>query len=465
MAKSSYVKTTWLALAATLASGAVAVLLLSLELGGFGTALGVLAGAFAAGFAGLAAAGGLVLSRVRRGERGAADLYLASNAPRSESALGLRERSVRPGVLRRWAARVTLGHDFLVGDDVEVRSLAEIEATLDDTGRMNGLPFQAEMARYCGTRGRIFRSVDKIYDYGRTRLMRRLDGCVLLTELRCDGSAHGFCQARCYMIWNVAWLRRPKEPRAQVAPGHRGRIAPADGIDELADGTRRSRFHCQYTELHAASRPMGALEIGKELRPFIAGNVTFLTWIVGLGTRYFNAVQALRQGTAFPAMAPPTAPPPSGADSSLQAGDRVVVRSNTEISGTLNARNKHRGLWFDRDQLKYCGTEQRVLARVDQIIDDVHGQMLRMKTPCILLDGVDYSGESLSFSAQHDLFFWREAWLEKIDSSDSAQTRGTKPPTASPQSSQSPHGPALDAGVPGTSSGLPAAESGGSAKA
>ena len=54
-----------------------------------------------------------------------------------------------------------------------------------------------------------------------------------------------------------------------------------------------------------------------------------------------------------------------------------------------------------------------MLARVDRIIDDAHGQMLAMKTPCILLEGVDYSGEVLNFNAQQDLFFWREAWLEK----------------------------------------------------
>ena len=97
----------------------------------------------------------------------------------------------------------------------------------------------------------------------------------------------------------------------------------------------------------------------------------------------------------------------------LVPGDKVVVRPIVEIAGTLNDKGKHRGLWFDPDQIKHCGKPRTVLARVDRIIDDAHGQMLAMKTPCILLEGVDYSGEVLNFNAQQDLFFWREVWLEK----------------------------------------------------
>jgi len=79
----------------------------------------------------------------------------------------------------------------------------------------------------------------------------------------------------------------------------------------------------------------------------------------------------------------------------------------------LNRTYKNRGLWFDRDMVKHCGKRYRVLARVDRIIDDATGEMRTMKTPCVLLDGADYSGEFLNFNVQHDPFFWREAWLER----------------------------------------------------
>ena len=295
----------------------------------------------------------------------------------------------------------------------------EVElGTLDERGCLGGMPFQPEMVKYCGQRGRVFRSVDKIFDYGGTRVMRRLEGCVLLAGLRCGGEDHGQCQARCYLMWRTEWLRRPGEAARPAGSARalsqtaRGPASP-HGTETLPDGTTRPRYHCQFTQLQSASRPMGAWEIGKELRPLVAGNITLATWLVGLGTRLFNLVQKARGGTGYPGMPPrrpavvPIEPQP------LAPGDAVVVRPGLEIASTLNEKNKHRGLWFDRDQLKYCGTTHKVLARVERIIDDVHGQMLPMKTPCILLEGVDYSGESLNFSAQHDLFFWREVWLKK----------------------------------------------------
>lgn len=362
----------------------------------------------------LAASGAVVLERHRRAHEGGAELYLASNDSRRAEALAA-PGGFRAGGLRRLAARWLLGHDFLAGDEVEVRSLEEILTTLDEHGCIDGMPFQAEMVPYCGRRLHVFRSVDKIFDYGRTRVMRRLRGCVLLAGLRCDGSDHGGCQARCYLMWRTEWLRRPGEAGATAAGATRpaAQVAAPRGTETLPDGTSRERFHCQFTQLHAASTPMGAWEIGKELRPFVAGNITVRTWLVGLATRLFNLAQARRGGTGYPAM-PPRRPAviPIVAEP-LQPGDTVVVRPGLEIASTLNEKNKHRGLWFDRDQLKYCGDTRKVLARVERIIDDVHGQMLPMKTPCILLDGVDYSGESLNFSAQHDLFFWREVWLKK----------------------------------------------------
>ena len=72
------------------------------------------------------------------------------------------------------------------------------------------------------------------------------------------------------------------------------------------------------------------------------------------------------------------------------------------------------GLWFDREMLKHCNRTYRVLRRVEKIIDDKTGQMLHMKNPCIVLDGVYTSGEFERFCPQHDLIFWREGWLDPL---------------------------------------------------
>lgn len=362
----------------------------------------------------LAVSGALVFYRQRRIDGGRTDLFLELARARSAELLGS-PLGFRAGPIRRVIARVLLGHDLLVGDEVEVRPLAEILATLDEHGCLDGIPFQAEMAKYCGRRGHVFRCVDKIYDYGRTKQMRRLDDCVLVAGLRCDGADHGGCQALCYVIWKKSWLQRPGERDlpGSVAAGGRA-IAPAQAPVVAADGSHGMRYACQFTALHAASRPMGAWGIGKELRPLIAGNITVGTFLVGLSTRLFNSVQSLRGGIGFPVIPPPADVGAAGAVDSLSVGDRVRVRPIEQIAKTLNKSSRNKGLHFDRDMVKHCGATHQVLVRVERIIDDANGEMRQMKTPCIVLAGVDYSSEFLNFNAQHDMFFWREAWLERL---------------------------------------------------
>jgi len=69
-------------------------------------------------------------------------------------------------------------------------------------------------------------------------------------------------------------------------------------------------------------------------------------------------------------------------------------------------------LWFDQEMLKHCGQRYRVSNRVERLIDISTGGMLEMKTPCLVLEGVDSSGESMRFWAQHESLYWRETWLE-----------------------------------------------------
>ena len=47
---------------------------------------------------------------------------------------------------------------------VEIRSKDEILATLDMSGRLDGLPFMPQMFKYCGQRFRIFKSAYKTCD-------------------------------------------------------------------------------------------------------------------------------------------------------------------------------------------------------------------------------------------------------------------------------------------------------------
>ena len=102
------------------------------------------------------------------------------------------------------------------GEIVEVRSPAEILTTLDDTGSINGLPFMAEMIRYCGQQFAVDRRADKVCDTIATLRSRRINDAVLLEGLRCDGSGHAGCQADCKFYWHEAWLRRADGNRSTV---------------------------------------------------------------------------------------------------------------------------------------------------------------------------------------------------------------------------------------------------------
>jgi hypothetical protein len=105
----------------------------------------------------------------------------------------------------------------------------------------------------------------------------------------------------------------------------------------------------------------------------------------------------------------------------------VRVQSSQQIARTLDKNSKNRGLWFDRDMLKHCGSLRRVRGRVHKIIDIQSGKMIPMKTACIVLEDVHYSGEFQGFGEQHDYLYWREAWLEPASQGAGAETPASTP--------------------------------------
>ena len=94
------------------------------------------------------------------------------------------------------------------GEIVEVRSEQEILATLDERGEIDGMPFMPEMLEFCGKRFRVFKRADKTCDTIKLTGSRRIHDTVHLEDLRCNGQAHGGCQAMCLFFWKEAWLRR-----------------------------------------------------------------------------------------------------------------------------------------------------------------------------------------------------------------------------------------------------------------
>lgn len=363
--------------------------------------------AIALAFVGTAA--WIVVARARRADSDTADMFERLNRRGSEDHVASAE-DAKSSRFRRWVSKRLLRHDFIVGDHVLVRPWHEIRATLDDRGCLAGLPFMPEMRRTCGSRAVVFRCVDRVLDYRRTNLMRRLDFGVLLANQSCDGAAHGGCQAACRPIWHTAWLTKDDGIKRDQA------YATVDD-SVIAVGSRPPNYVCQLTQMQAASKPQSDSAALITLRAWAAGNVTAEASLVALMTRVFNAVQRMRHGTIFPEAVAATDRPNESELFRFKAGDVVIVKTGAEIKATLDRHSKHKGLWFDSDMLKHCGRRYRVQAEIGQLIDAVSGKMLIMKTPSYILKGVDYSGESLLFNPQHDPLMWRAVWLAPVPQS------------------------------------------------
>ncbi|MGH8948107.1 MAG: hypothetical protein ACRDXF_04535, partial [Acidimicrobiia bacterium] len=77
------------------------------------------------------------------------------------------------------------------GEIVQIKSAPEILATLDADGKLDGLPFMPEMLEYCGQTVTVYKRADRTCDAILSDGQRRMQDAVFLTDLRCNGGAHG----------------------------------------------------------------------------------------------------------------------------------------------------------------------------------------------------------------------------------------------------------------------------------
>lgn len=92
------------------------------------------------------------------------------------------------------------------GELVEVKSLEEILATLDESGKFKGLYLIPEMLAFCGERFTVHKRVDRIF-LEESKQVRTMRNTVLLRDVMCDGGNVG-CGKSCFYYWREIWLRR-----------------------------------------------------------------------------------------------------------------------------------------------------------------------------------------------------------------------------------------------------------------
>jgi hypothetical protein len=318
-----------------------------------------------------------------------------------------------------WSKTNSLG--FRAGELVEVRSMNEILATLDKSGKLDGMPFMPEMVQYCGQQFRVFKAAHKTCDRaGGTGAIQRVTQAVHLEGLRCDGTAHDGCDAGCLLFWKEAWLK-PVAPatmngkrRSKITSGTECTIEDLHAAVQCGNKDGHQRYSCQATEQLRFSSHMSAWDLRQYARDLWSGNVRIHSMLWFLLVKLFNNIQRYRQGRRFPNIyGTQTKSPKQVLD--LKPGDLVEIKSLPEIRNTLHIDEHNRGLSFDREMVKFCGRQVRVLKRVEKIIDERTGQMVQMKADCIMLDGVTCEGDYHGFCPRGIFPYWREIWLRKVE--------------------------------------------------
>jgi hypothetical protein len=313
-----------------------------------------------------------------------------------------------------------------VGEWVEVRPFADIMATLDENCAFDGMPFLPEMVGYVGHRFQIVKSAHKTCDPTGSSDLRRVPEAVHL-ETRCDGSAHGGCEARCLLFWKNAWLKPVDGPHA----GNPTACSPSVAdLDKLEATTRRTtgsgelRYRCQATEVVVSSNKLPVSDMRQYVEDVSSGNVQGRRLLIEMVRLYANAAigKALRIfGLGKARVNPPKSADPQVEQSrvlDLRPGELVRIRSAVEILATLDERLKNRGLTLELEMLRHCGRTYRVLARVTRLIDEKSGKMINLTSDCVILDGVSCRGldnRQRAFCPRGALFYWREAWLKRAE--------------------------------------------------
>ncbi len=294
------------------------------------------------------------------------------------------------------------------GDVVEVKSEAEILATLDENRMLEGVPFMPEMVKFSGRRFRVFKRADKVCVEG--AFIRRMRNAVFLESVRCDGEAHEGCRRLCMIFWKEAWLKRAAPYEEAEPPVDWMRNLPG----EVATPVDHQVFSCQSTSLLNATEDLSGWDPRQYVRDLVSGNNTLYEVVRAFLVSLYNmAARVLRKPEFGAAVGRATKTPQVSLN--LRPGELVEVKSREEILATVDANGRNRGLSVDYEMLRHCGRRYRVLTRVDRIILEGSGRMREIRDS-VILDQVGCIGICRRGCARNSHPFWREAWLRRVES-------------------------------------------------
>jgi hypothetical protein len=329
------------------------------------------------------------------------------------------------------------------GELVEVRSKEEILATLDKSGRLDGLPFMPQMFGYCGKQFKVYKRAHKTCDFVYTMSSRWLPDGVHL-DLRCDGSAYGGCQHDCLIWWKEAWLKRVEDKvstsKNTPLPLRAGATCTeADVLTGTSSVNQQGEtiYTCQATEVLDFTTPLPWWDFRQYLEDYTSGNVTIGRLVSGFIYASFSTVKnsglkiglplrwlydSLARIFGFPRYPRRPGLVPDGQTTptltlNLQPGELVRVKSYEEILATLDSDCNNRGLYFDAELVPYCGKVFRVKSIVNTFLDEKTRKLRKIKNRCIILEDVACQGrysQCRMLCPRSILSWWREIWLERV---------------------------------------------------
>ena len=125
------------------------------------------------------------------------------------------------------------------GDWVEVKSVEEIKATLDGTGKNRGLQFAYDLAWCCGKKFKIRSRLEHLI-VERSGKYLDVRNTVLLEGITCPcRCVIGGCGRADYIYWREIWLRKIPAPHASALP---------DGGNCVSGGCCSSARNCAVPE-------------------------------------------------------------------------------------------------------------------------------------------------------------------------------------------------------------------------
>jgi len=305
-----------------------------------------------------------------------------------------------------------------------------------------------EMVAYCGKRYEVWKRSDKTCDEAAGGSISRVTGTVHLKELRCNGSAHGDCDAGCLLFWREEWLKRvdsvaPERTSLSPSRGQPGHNL-ANAAEVIARATRSAEFapdghelfSCQATEISRFSKPLPWWDLRQYVRDLVTRNVGVFEFLSGLAIGVFNKIQDIRNRSEFGKMAGVNKKTPR-ASLDLVPGDLVQIKSKQEILSTLDRRGRNAGLAFRPVMTPNCGKAYRVVRRVHKIIDPRTRKLIQLTGNSVILEGVVCSGKMRRFCPRMVYTFWRDIWLTPLEPAESpAQTPSEQVARASPSQNE-----------------------------